>query len=785
MLRRATASRKINVPLACDPTVGISDPALQESDVSSIPVTLKAGNNFLLVKVRQHGEYWGMRVRLGADFTVAIPQAKTTANLLSTRTQEIPVTTTTISISPSPDLLVTSSGNNQNGTLNSQLTNPLAVQVLDADGNGVANVRVTFRVTAGKGRLSSQGNRSSVGVSTNSRGFAEVPFTPTSAGTVTVGASVADLDPVTFTVTVGEPPAELVKVSGDTQHGKPGSRLTNPFIVEVQGKDGNPVEGVQVTFRVTAGDGSLSTVTATTGTNGRAQTALTLGSQRGVNTVQVSVEALDDPVTFQAAAEAEVLIAASQRPPMYWVDADAGALRRLIGDKVEDLLPSVQNATSFTVDMTNSKLYWTEKTGNHTGRIRRANLDGSNVQLVKDLTSVPLDLVLDAAGGKLYLINAWGKIQRLNVDGSNFQPNLITGLEAPMHLTLDTAGGKVYWTEQTGDRTGKIRSADLDGSNVQLVKDLTSVPHGLAADITNGKLYLSNAWGKIQRLNVDGSNYQPNFITDLESPGELAVDAAGGKLYWTEAGSLRRVNLSGENMQDVVRGLGAPAGITLGITPAPRAVDATVTAPPAVSEDVNEDGGVDVKDLVYVAERYGQTGTTAADVNDDGVVNIDDLLLITEVLDADAAAAPSQHSDVLDLFSVADVKLWLSQARQRDLTDPSVRKGILFLEQLLAILTPKETTLLANYPNPFNPETWIPYQLAKDTGVTLTIYAVNGQVVRRLVLGYQAAGVYQNRSRAAYWDGRNEYSEPVASGVYFYTLTAGDFTATRKMLIRK
>ena len=97
----------------------------------------------------------------------------------------------------------------------------------------------------------------------------------------------------------------------------------------------------------------------------------------------------------------------------------------------------------------------------------------------------------------------------------------------------------------------------------------------------------------------------------------------------------------------------------------------------------------------------------------------------------------------------------------------------------------RENALLANFPNPFNPETWIPYQLAKPTEVTITIYAVNGQVVRTLTLGHQPAGIYRTRSRAAYWDGRNAFGEPVASGVYFYTLTAGDFTATRKMLIRK
>ena len=98
---------------------------------------------------------------------------------------------------------------------------------------------------------------------------------------------------------------------------------------------------------------------------------------------------------------------------------------------------------------------------------------------------------------------------------------------------------------------------------------------------------------------------------------------------------------------------------------------------------------------------------------------------------------------------------------------------------------PLETDLLTNYPNPFNPETWIPYQLAAPAEVKISISAADGQLVRSLSLGHQPAGVYTSRSRAAHWDGKNEYGESVASGIYFYTLTAGDFRATRKMLILK
>ena len=102
-----------------------------------------------------------------------------------------------------------------------------------------------------------------------------------------------------------------------------------------------------------------------------------------------------------------------------------------------------------------------------------------------------------------------------------------------------------------------------------------------------------------------------------------------------------------------------------------------------------------------------------------------------------------------------------------------------------AAVMPVETALLPNYPNPFNPETWIPYQLKHPADVTLAIYDLNGGTVRTLAAGYQPAGVYRSDERAAYWDGRNQQGELVANGVYFYTLSAGDFSATRKMLVGK
>ncbi|MCY3743891.1 MAG: cohesin domain-containing protein [Candidatus Poribacteria bacterium] len=215
---------------------------------------------------------------------------------------------------------------------------------------------------------------------------------------------------------------------------------------------------------------------------------------------------------------------------------------------------------------------------------------------------------------------------------------------------------------------------------------------------------------------------------------------------------------------------------------------AEVTIPPepekAILGDINRDGVVNIQDLAIVNARFGQRGKNSADINRDGIVNIVDLVLVAGAF-GNGAAAPALHPQSLEMIAAADIQRWLSQAQQLELTDATSLRGILFLQQLLAALIPEESALLSNYPNPFNPETWIPYRLSKPANVTLHIYAVNGTLVRTLSLGYQPAGIYQSRSRAAYWDGKNQFSEPVASGLYFYTLTAGDFSATRKMLIWK
>ena len=204
-----------------------------------------------------------------------------------------------------------------------------------------------------------------------------------------------------------------------------------------------------------------------------------------------------------------------------------------------------------------------------------------------------------------------------------------------------------------------------------------------------------------------------------------------------------------------------------------------------IAGDVNRDGQVNILDLVLVAQQFGQSmpADSPADVTGDGVVNILDLVRVAQNFGNTAAsAAPVAITENVDS---AMVETWIAQARLKDDGSLAFKQGIENLQNLLASLIPEKTALHRNYPNPFNPETWMPYQLAAPAEVALTIYDMNGQLVRRLAVGHQAAGMYQSRSRAVYWDGRNQLGESVASGLYFYTLTADNFTATQRMVILK
>ena len=595
-------------------------------------------------------------------------------NIVEVRVRDVPPVRFHATAAAIPAKLIIASGTDQIGMPNKRLTAPLVVQVVDNNRHGVENVAVTFSLTEGSGRIIVSRAR------TDKDGFARTYFIPKSRGTISVQAEADTLSPVTFRVQVGERPDKVVGISGDNQKGVPGSRLAKPFVVEVQDAHAKPIAGITVNFSVVVGGGRVSAVTAITNANGRAQTYLTLGSEYGANSVKASTSGVFGQITFRATSEARVLIPAARRPSMYWIDAEAGTLHRLVGAKVENLAPSVQNATSLAVDVAAGKLYWTEQTSNRTGSIQRSDLDGRNVQLLKRLRSVPHGIAVDTMGKKIYWANSRGRIQRLNVEGNqNFDPNFITGLDAPMDIALDTAGGKVYWTEGGG----RIRSANMKGDrrNIRNVATRLQVPVNMV--IAGGKVYwierTGERGGRIRRIGTNAKNFE-DVATLRSLPRGIAVDTTGRKLYWTNAqGRIQRANINGRQIQNVVTGLIAPT----------------------------------------------------------------DLVIIEQVAETTAMAPAASET------------------------------------------RPDETVLLANHPNPFNPETWIPYHLSDTSDVRITLYDGRGVVIRLLELGHQAAGYYVGRSRAAYWDGRNALGERVASGVYFYQLETDTVSLIRKMVVVK
>ena len=362
------------------------------------------------------------------------------------------------------------------------------------------------------------------------------------------------------------------------------------------------------------------------------------------------------------------------------------------------------------------------------------------------------------------------------------ESNGFFGFEPGTEYTVVNTGVG-YTFSQTPIHTGDTFTLDIGAENVFDLAgwqfDITFDPVILEAiDVSEGDFLktdggttffhggsIDNVAGEITGLSA----------ARLSAPG---VNGTGTLLQVTfKAKSAGETKLALQNFQfGSVTGDSIPAG--------PHEITFTVEGGLATG-DVNRDGVVSILDLILVAQQLGKRvpAGSPVDVNGDGVVSILDLIRIAQGIgNTTASAAPPIGAESID---AATIEAWIAQARLEDDGSLAFKQGIENLQNLLASLIPEETALLPNYPNPFNPETWIPYQLAESAEVRLTIYDMNGQPVRRMALGHQAAGMYQSRSRAVYWDGRNQLGESVASGLYFYTLTAGKFTGTRRMLILK
>ena len=268
---------------------------------------------------------------------------------------------------------------------------------------------------------------------------------------------------------------------------------------------------------------------------------------------------------------------------------------------------------------------------------------------------------------------------------------------------------------------------------------------------------------------TDGGEFK--VVGRAGDPGDIPI--VGGQAFIMTAQRAATVTISGDGWTNTSGTAAAPSTVLTGIE-----VGDTTPVLGLRGAIVDEEVGLKVKGFRVTVKNLSTGRAVAA------VTAADEAGYRLTVVDIETGRAAT-IGDTLEISAQSPNPFIGVKPLRYTVTAEDVKRSHIQLPELVAYEIPAETQLLVNYPNPFNPETWIPYRLAEDAFVTLTIYDQTGHAVRTLDVGHQIASVYENRSRAIYWDGRNQVGEQVASGVYFYHLSAGNYSATRKMLILK
>ena len=791
-------------------TITVSRPSLSGAPGAVVNLGVLAGNRTVTVTGNAAFTAAGGTVSsTGAIRDVTLPNTAGTAYSLTVEATGYDDTTVSVTVTAAPSTtLGTLTVSREGAQIGTQ-------QQILVRASPVPSSTLAFTVTSGGFRVGSGE------ITTTGSGRAIITV-PAASGLYTLTVSATGYDPVqitlnasaqpttdttttttTTTTTAGEP--SRIQISGGVvRTGTVNQQLDLPLAARVLDALGRGVPDTRVTFRVVSGKGRLSQVgnglgiRVQTDRSGYARANYTPTAE-GTSTVRANA-GVTQTVTFtistgsappptetpdtstpRATTRSPVVhVNASSRPPMLWVED--GAIYALVGASPQRFAPSVDNAQNLAVG--GSKVYWTEATGESGGTINSANLDGSGVTELESILATPMGIAVDTAGSKLYWTNSRGRIQSANLDGSGITNVIPGGLDGAMDIAL--AGGNAYWTQG-----GNVRFVNLSGvKQIRNVSTGTDTAGSLA--IANGKVYWTEATGTssgtINSANLGSTDSATQLASILAAPSGIAVDTSRSKLLWTNSrGRIQSANLDGSGITNVVDGLGSPGDMVLSnsIT-APAATTTTTTTTTSDKYDVNGDGSVDSMDVdaLIVAVAAGVTDAKY-DVNGDGKVDIFDVSAVSTKRSGGAAGAPTLLGTKLSTVQIDRLQEQIDLLIASNDRSPDTMRILIYLQQLIVMARPEKTQLLANYPNPFNPETWIPYELATDTDVRLTIYNTHGVVIRTLELGHQSSGYYTGRDRAAYWDGRNAYGEQVASGIYFYQFETDTMSSMRKMVILK
>ena len=347
------------------------------------------------------------------------------------------------------------------------------------------------------------------------------------------------------------------------------------------------------------------------------------------------------------------------------------------------------------------------------------------------------------------------------------------------------------WVLKLDTETGVVSAELCDTcSYLSLLNDTSSVsftrPPGVKFD---------NYFRVVIDLSEEVSGFEQADLTLTNNTAGATISHWAGpeKLKgWTVYAEVN-VTMSGSVTLEVAAGAATDGYGNSNAAAESKTVTVTITLTDYPPWDVNEDGSVDATDTALVTAALGQTGddivNTRTDVNWDGTVDADDVTLVTHHISGGAPSITGMFSlldkKTLEKLNPGTLQSYLDILRTESDGSPRYLRAIAIVESILANIHPNKTQLLANYPNPFNPETWIPYHLANPSNVRITIYDMRGIIIRDLDIGHQQAGYYTSRNRAAHWEGTNEIGERVSSGVYFYQLQAGNRSYLRKMLILK
>ncbi len=403
-------------------------------------------------------------------------------------------------------------------------------------------------------------------------------------------------------------------------------------------------------------------------------------------------------------------------------------------------------------------------------------------------------------------------------------------MDLDIYLVRSISTGNIpnHLYENRGDGTF-IKHTDAGGANGSMQGQGQSVTMAdydrdgyLDLFVTNGKgAYPINVGPDQLFHNIGGEN---NWLQiDLEGTvsnrdgigarifattpdGKTQLRENGGGIHWSQQDQ-KRIHFGlaqNEKVSELV--IYWPSTIVQKLTDIPVNQVLTVVEEgiqTVINGDANSDGKVDIIDLLIIIAHFGEEPPSNArlDTYKDGKVDLEDVVYvinaIQEIQNNSSAPAQTQHNRIINSTRITDISslpdhyiahLHTFYEKIEELSDDVTQINLVkrFLRDLLMPDDgPLKTKLLANYPNPFNPETWIPYQLAGDTEVTIRVYNTAGETVRTLFSGHQESGFYISRDKAAYWDGNNEIGEAAASGLYFYELVTPTFKQTRKLVIIK